>query len=302
MARLTLTIPAGESRTFAVANFPFTFEIDPGCGAGVRLPASYEPFLTRDSADAAIRVASRARLKAISGSLLYESHLQWRAVKSGQNTVFQFHHPPTDLLYCQAVVPPSFTEIEILFSESAWNTLARSEGGLRDWEVPYPLDQLLLVPALALRGTVLLHACGAVVSNRGLVFAGHSGDGKTTLAGLLSREGTPLLSDERIAVRATEGGFVAHGTPWPGEGNVVSSAAHPLAGMFLLRKAPHHALGSASPCLASELLARAIVPYYLPEIASRILEVFSRLAVEVPFRELHFARAPGLTFLLREAA
>jgi hypothetical protein len=261
---------------------------------------SYEPFLAGGATDFRIRVAVRSRLDATPGQLLYDSGLQWRALLEDGNTVFQFEHPPTSRVYCQAVVPRDFSSAEILFSESDWRAFASSDAEC--WEIPYPLDQLLLVPALALRGGVLLHACGAVVSNRGLVFAGHSGDGKTTLAGLLSSEGTELLSDERIAIRETERGFVACGTPWPGEGNVVSNAAHPLAGMFVLRKGTCHALGSASPSLVSELLARAIVPYYLPEIAARLLDTFSRLAAEVPFRELQFARSPGLSFLLREAA
>jgi hypothetical protein len=257
---------------------------------------------TGGSADAEIRIASRAEIDPVSGALLCESHRQWRAVRARESTVFQFHHPPTGLLYCQAIVQSGFSRTEILFSESAWNRLASTGHEIRAWELPYPLDQLLVVPALALRGAVLLHACGAAISTRGLVFAGHSGDGKTTLAGLLSREGARLLSDERVAVRKTERGFVAFGTPWPGEGNVVSSDAHPLAGMFVLRKAALHALGSPSPSLAAELLARAIVPYYLPDVAARILEVFSQLAEEIPFRELHFSRSPGLTSLLSEAA
>jgi hypothetical protein len=72
--------------------------------------------------------------------------------------------------------------------------------------------------------------------------------------------------------------------------------------MFVLRKAAGHALGKSSPMLAGELLARAIVPYYLPDIAGRIFDVFSRLAAEVPLRELHFARSPGISSLLRDAA
>jgi hypothetical protein len=298
--RSPLSIAAGEARSFAVAGVRVTFVNEVSSGGAIRLPVSYQPFLTRESTDIEIRVASRDQLDPSCGALLYESNLHWRAVSTGRNTVFQFHHPPTALLYCEATVPPDFSRVEIMFSEASWRAFAPS--GAESWEIPYPLDQLLLVPALALRGAVLLHACGAVVSNRGMVFAGHSGDGKTTLAGLLASEGTPLLSDERIAVRKTERGFVAFGTPWPGEGNVVSNASSPLSGMFVLRKATHHALSGRSPSLAADLLARAIVPYYLPDVATRILGIFSELASEVPFRELHFARSSGITALLREAA
>lgn len=300
MIRSPLSIAAGETRTFAIADVRFTFENELDSECLIRLPVSYHPFLARGLTDVDFRVGSRARLDTASGTLLYDSNLQWRAMRERESTIFEFRHPPTALLYCQATVQHDFSRVEILFSKTAWRGFASSEAAC--WEIPYPLDQLLLVPALALRGAVLLHACGAVVSNRGLVFAGHSGDGKTTLAGLLASEGTPLLSDERIAIRKTERGFVAFGTPWPGEGNVVSNASSPLSGLFVLRKATHHALSGTSPSLAADLLARAIVPYYLPDVATRILEIFSELASEVPFRELHFARSSGITSLLREAA
>ncbi len=296
-----LSIAAGESRAFAIAGVGVSFVNEVSSGRLIRLPVSYQPFLTSESTEIEIRVASRDELHPSCGGILYDSNLHWRARRRRESTIFEFRHPPTALLYCQAIVQPDFSRVEILFSEAAWRGFASSEAGC--WEIPYPLDQLLLVPALALRGAVLLHACGAVVSNRGLVFTGHSGDGKTTLAGLLASEGTPLLSDERIAIRKTEQEFVAFGTPWPGEGNVVSSASSPLSGMFVLRKAAHHALSGTSPSLAADLLARAIVPYYLPEVATRILGIFSELASEVPFRELHFARSSGITsLLLREAA
>jgi hypothetical protein len=303
VSRPHFSIPPGQSRSFAVAAHRIRLRFEPGSSRGLHLPESFQPFAVSDEVnDMEIRVASEATLGAARGAKIFDSRLHWRVLRAGESTIFEFFHPPTALLYCRTTVRRDFSEAEVLFSESAWCKLTSADAGPRDWEIPYPLDQLLLVPALALRGAVLLHACGAVVSNRGLVFAGHSGDGKTTLAGLLAAEGIPLLSDERIAIRKTDDGFVAFGTPWPGEGNVVSNAAHPLAGMFVLRKAPRHALGCTSPSLAADLLARAIVPYYLPDTAARILEIFSDLAADVPFRELHFARSAGLASLLREAA
>ena len=250
---------------------------------------SFDTFVdSRAGDDFEIRVSSAGRLIEARGAPIYDSKLHWRARRANDSTVFEFVHPPTGILYCQARVDEDFTRVEVLFSESARNLLAPSDGRTRDWELPYPLEQLLLVPAFALRDTVLFHACGAIVSNRGFVFAGHSGDGKSTLAGLLEDEGAPLLSDERIAIRRTERGFFAFGTPWPGDGNVVSNGSQPLAGMFVLRKAALHALGPSSPTLAPELIARAIVPYYLPQTASRILEPFrSRIRRPLPGAPLH---------------
>jgi hypothetical protein len=165
----------------------------------------------------------------------------------------------------------------------------------RPWILPHPLDQLFFVPPLANRGGFLVHACAAAIDGKALVFAGHSGDGKTTLARLLQNEGVELLSDERVAIRREGGGFRVYGTPWPGEGNVVSTASYPLAGILILRKAPHHCIvGGKGTSLAAELLARSIRPAYLPRELGRILDLVVSVAESVPIRELEFAIAPGL--------
>jgi hypothetical protein len=147
----------------------------------------------------------------------------------------------------------------------------------------------------------LVHAAGAVVNGRALVLAGHSGDGKTTISRLLGDEGVELLSDERIALRKQEDGFFAYGTPWPGEGNVVSRAAYPLGGVLLLRKSKRLRLTWEPPAsLAAELLSRSIVPYYLPEEATHILDLLQEIVGSVPLGVLEFTRSPGLLSVLSQ--
>ncbi len=301
MFRDELSISPGEGSAVAIAGTTVALRCGRDSSRGLRLNRSFEPFVVPDRGrDIEIAIASEPDLTPAHGERLYDSKLHWRSLRVGYSTLFEFVHPPTGLLYCQTRVSEDFARAEVRFSESAFRELAPRESDDSFWEIPYPLDQLLLIPALALRGAVLLHACGAAIADRGFVFAGHSGDGKTTLAGILQSEGTPLLSDERVAIRKTERGFLAFGTPWPGEGNIVSNGAHSLQGLFVLKKAARHAIGGSSPALAADLIARTIVPYYLPDIAGRILRIFADLASEVPIRELSFARAPGLTSLLRE--
>lgn len=71
----------------------------------------------------------------------------------------------------------------------------------------------VLGAALHMRDILPLHASAVVVDGKAVLFAGHSGAGKSTLAGLLGRNGRPVIADDLCAVsRTPTGEFQA----WPG--------------------------------------------------------------------------------------
>jgi hypothetical protein len=74
----------------------------------------------------------------------------------------------------------------------------------------------LLGPVLAfllrLKGRVPLHASGAVVDGRAVLFAGDAGAGKSTTAAALAALGCPLLSDDVVPLAEAGSGPLA----WPG--------------------------------------------------------------------------------------
>ncbi len=291
----SLVLRPGQARNFSVAGLGICFQS--GLEEEFVLPSTYRQFESLGAnEDLVILVEAREELEPPSGGVLYDSGMHWRVVERGQRIVFEILHPPTSRVWCQAHVDRDFGRAHLLFGERAWRSLW---GAIK--QIPHPLDQLLFAPRLALESGFLLHASGAVVGRRAHVFAGHSGDGKTTLARLLEAEGASLMSDERIAIRETPEGFMAYGTPWAGEGNVAAALGAHLDALYLLQKSPAHEVREAGSNGLTEVLSRAIVPGYLPGTIARILEVFASLATRVPIRELHFARKKGLTSLLRAA-
>jgi hypothetical protein len=221
----------------------------------------------------------------------------WSVLRSGGTTVFETYHQSTNSVLANAEADESFSRYRLSYNEAFWKTQYARNGLSNDRGITlgYPLEQLLFLPVLARHDGFLIHACGAVIDGKAFVFAGHSGDGKTTLSRILAREGVELLSDERIAVRKENGTFMAYGTPWPGEGNVVSPAAHPLGAIVLLRKSDRHRFRKGlDNTLMAELLSRSIVPYYLSEETQRIVNLLPELARAVILGELEFSCSPGL--------
>lgn len=100
------------------------------------------------------------------------------------------------------------------------------------------MGQLITISVLHRYQGLLIHSSGIILDGEGIIFPGISGVGKTTLAKLWqAREGITVLSDDRVIVRREEEGYFIYGTPWPGEGRMVSCQKAPLKKILFLSKA-----------------------------------------------------------------
>ena len=92
--------------------------------------------------------------------------------------------------------------------------------------------------------TALFHS--SVVSNgdRGYMFLGKSGTGKSTHSSLWLRyiDGSQLVNDDNPVVRRTEDGFRVYGSPWSGKTPCYRNVSYPLGGIVLLSQAPYNAI------------------------------------------------------------
>lgn len=96
-----------------------------------------------------------------------------------------------------------------------------------------PLDQIVVTNFLTGKG-LLIHACGIGVNNKGYLFVGQSGKGKTTIAELSKKIGAKVLSDDRVIIRILKGRVYIFGTPWHGDFAEISNDSFILKKMFFL--------------------------------------------------------------------
>lgn len=166
----------------------------------------------------------------------------------------------------------------------------------------YPLDQLVLMYALASRGGVILHAAGLVTESAGIVAVGRSGVGKSTLSRLWqSRHGpTTVVSDDRVILIPAEGEsqgggrYTVHGTPWPGDLGAARRHSEVLKALVLLVQAPANRLTRLAPRQAMErLLPMASIPWFDTDLVPLALAVCEGITQVVPVYEFCFVPGPS---------
>ncbi len=92
----------------------------------------------------------------------------------------------------------------------------------------------------------LLHAAGLLQDNNAYIFAGNSGEGKSTITNILAHK--CILSDETIIVKKREGVYIGHSTPWNSQGRFNHvSASGPIKACFFIKKSRRVYFKSISP-------------------------------------------------------
>ncbi len=273
-----------------------SFEADP----------AYSPFLSPDisaeTPDIEVTVTISSALPDISGmQQIFESGQSWSMFRDG-GEYFLALNPPAfgaDAVWI-ARFRPDPAAVAIFCSEAIIRTTGHGKTVVNP--LKYPLDQLLLMYALAEREGALVHAAGLSINGKGYVFPGRSGAGKSTLVRQCDGfAGLEILSDDRIVVRRAGEGFNMYGTPWPGEAGAAMNANLPLKALFFLCQAGENCIRPLNRAEAvRRLLPVLSVPWYDSGITSRILDFCDSLVSRIPAYELQFRPEKSVACLLSE--
>jgi hypothetical protein len=220
------------------------------------------------------------------GMPVFDSGGTWKLYRDGSAEVFRFwtaYQPSSPYLECRLDAGRSKGDV-ILHREFF-------ESGEPVPVLQFPLDEILMVHLLGRGRGVELHACGVVTADgRGYLFAGQSGDGKTTTARLWEQlPGTLILSDDRIVIREEGGRFAMYGTPWHGEAELAANDSVPVDAVFILEHGSANRLIPLSVSEAAALLAaRSFVPFHDVDALEWSLGFLGDFAGVVPCRRFAF--------------
>ena len=241
------------------------------------------PCSRRESIDIVLTASPAPDVKAY--KRIFDSQDSWSIYAHKNELYITDQYPPFSEPVWTVLFSPEHNRATVYCNNKIINPQTRS---LAFNPVSYPLDQILLMNFLALHEGVIIHAAGWAPNDSGCVFAGRSGDGKTTLAGRLSGlNAGEVLSDDRMVIRKAGRTFFMYGTPWPGEGGFAVNRGVELKHLVFLSKGPVNKMTALDPAEAvSRLLPVLSIPWYDKEKVAALMAFCDLLIKQVPAYEL----------------
>ena len=106
----------------------------------------------------------------------------------------------------------------------------------------------LVANQLLMSGGLLLHSCGIVINGRCITFVGHSGAGKSTIAGMALERGHKVLSDDLNFIARKGAAWVSSRMPFAGDHQGSADPEEfPIAAIVRLRQGTENLLEPLSP-------------------------------------------------------
>ncbi len=230
--------------------------------------------------DVEIDVFARDLERVPEGECLFDSGGTWRLLRAGSDFLFCFFSSTLDgLPYKIARFTGDFSAGHVTLHRPFFASAESID------PLEYPLDELLYISLLGQGRGVEIHGCGVVLNGSdGLLFAGQSGAGKSTIARLcLAEPGAVVLSDDRVILREEPDGIWMYGTPWHGEEPLASPARARLAAIHFLR---HHRQNEVAPASRTDSVARLFATCFPPFHDARAVDFtlgfLDRVASSVP--------------------
>ena len=149
---------------------------------------------------------------------------------------------------------------------------------------------------------LLLHASLIKYNDRAIAFSGASGVGKSTQAELWRRyQNAEILNGDRAALRNTENGWMAYGSPYAGTSGIYRKESAPLAAIVVLRQGQENRLRQLSGAEAlRSLYPELTVHRWQKDFVEKATELGAQLVEQTPVYLLECRPEENAVLLLKK--
>ena len=217
-----------------------------------------------------------------------------------------------EILVVQSPVDPTTPKAIATFKpyrervELVINQTERAEGITDYRESPEEgVDPLSLVLRLVLMNwaarnqAMLIHACAVVDGTDSYVFAGHSTDGKSTIARIWKDDGK-VIGSEILLLAKDNGDYYVYGVPLHCHDTVTSLKRMKVNKIFFIRHSPSNQIARIKVAgAASALLARCFAPRWDKESMEATTDLTGHVTNDIPCYNLGFVPDRSVVSFLR---
>lgn len=225
------------------------------------------------------------------GDLIYDPGDIWRMYKhkNTYNAAIYYNSPEP---FCYLSTDTEWKEINMIENISA----DKNKSSLN-----FGTFELIVRAVIQRKKGILFHSSGIDDNGKGIVIAGHSGEGKSTQSRYWNGvKGALIMNEDRVAIRETDKGYISYGTPWGGTANIARNHKVPLSAIILIQKSKTNKIEKLSPSEALPLLmVRSFFPYWDEKLASLAVSNLNSLVSKIPVSRLHCYPGPEVVEIVR---
>jgi hypothetical protein len=263
-------------------------------GEGVGIAGHVDSFLVDGPAEATVHVQVTSENRNVKGlrPLSVGEHLGWNAFGTADGKSILVRRLGGDVTVCFAAEPVCDTVDVLLGAPRADNPLCSGGEWARRELLLVEVLPLPVVVLLAGRQGLFLHSCAVALEDKGILFSGVSGSGKSTMAELWRQWGpstSSVVDDEHILVRQGVESAVLYGAPWSRGAREARFSRTPLkAVFFLVHGKQNQCARLASGEALAELLSQVFLPLWSREQLELTMQTCSDLLGKVDCYRLQF--------------
>ncbi len=170
---------------------------------------------------------------------------------------------------------------DILLANSDWSEA--TSFFLPESDRDFALPLAALCSRFSYYGAVLVHSSFVKYRDKGVLFTGYSGVGKTTQAELWEKFlGAQIVNGDKTFVRETDGKFSAYGLPWKGSSEYCVNTKADLNAVIVLRQSNKNRITPLGIEAAEYFMPHIFFPHWDKICLNNALDVFDKLLKSVP--------------------